>query len=161
MTETEKNNLIYEEYERISSYYVDLSEGQAAIIYPLIKSAAVMRMALEDLAEFFIKEGTVEAYQNGEHQKGLKQSAALQAYNSTVKNYAGVIKQLYGLLPREKRPTVSEVFTPRQKTPEEWNEEIRKDTERAARINAEIAAAAEKQRRDRETQKKEYDNGNI
>ena len=157
MTEIEKNNFIYDEYQRISSFFEDLTEGEAAVIYPLIKSAAFMRMVLEDLSERISKEGSVEEYQNGENQRGMKQSAALQAYNSTVKNYVGVIKQLFSLLPPEKRPEPSvSAFTPHVKTHEEWEAEMRETEERQAQLNAEFAAAAEKQKRDREEWAKKH-----
>ena len=37
----------------------------------------------------------------------MKQSAALQSYNALVKNYAAVIKTLFGLLPPMERPRLS------------------------------------------------------
>ena len=151
MTEIEKNNMISAEYSRIISYYEDLSEGQIAVIYPLVQNAAVMRTILEELREIIISTGVIEEYVNGEHQRGLKQSAAVQAFNSTIKNYASVIKQLFGLLPPEKRPAPSvSAFTPHVKTHEEWEAEMRETDERQAQLNAEFAAAVEKQKRDRE-----------
>ena len=38
-------------------------------------------------------------YKNGENQFGLKKSAALEAYNTIIKNYNSVIKQLLDILP--------------------------------------------------------------
>ena len=57
-----------------------------------------MRATLEDLQEEVNTYGTTEEYQNGPNQSGFKQSAALQAYNATVKNYNATIKTLAGIL---------------------------------------------------------------
>lgn len=113
--ETDKYSRIVAEYERLSSLFEELSEEEFAVLYPTIKQAAFMRITLEDLSELIISEGPVEAYQNGANQMGMKQSAALQSYNSTIKNYAATIKMLFDKLPR--KPTRYAV--PPMKTPEE------------------------------------------
>ncbi len=90
---------IEHELSRISIYFEELDENKKAMIEPLLQNAAFMRIALEDLQEEISKEGPVEQYKNGNQQYGMKQSAALQAFNSTIKNYAVVIKTLTGFLP--------------------------------------------------------------
>jgi cell fate (sporulation/competence/biofilm development) regulator YlbF (YheA/YmcA/DUF963 family) len=90
---------IEHELSRISIYFEELDENKKAMIEPLLQNAAFMRIALEDLQEEISKEGPVEQYKNGNQQYGMKQSAALQAFNSTIKNYAAVIKTLTGFLP--------------------------------------------------------------
>lgn len=87
------------ELSRIGYFFENLEENKMAIISPLLQNAAFMRITLEDLQRQIIDEGVTEAYQNGEHQKGMKQSAALQSYNSLVKNYANVVKTLSQYLP--------------------------------------------------------------
>ena len=104
MTELERNKRISEENERISFYFKNLDENKKAMVEPLIQNAAFMRVALDDLQEIIAEQGPVEAYQNGENQRGMKQSAALQAYNQLVKHYAAVEKSLYSLLPPPERP---------------------------------------------------------
>ena len=146
-TELEKEKRISEEFNRISIYFEKLDENERAVIVPLIQNAAFMRVTLEDLQEIIAEQGPVEAYQNGANQSGMKQSAALQSYNATVKNYAAVIKTLFGLLPPMERPAA---FKPCVKTEKEREAERRQMEERQKRINAEIAAAAEYQRRQRE-----------
>lgn len=114
---------------------------------PLIQNAAFMRVALDDLQEIIAEQGPVEQYQNGANQYGTKQSAALQSYNSLVKNYAAVIKNLFGLLPPMKRPAEIRHFKPREKTSAEIEADHKRDDERARQIQAEIDKAAELQRR--------------
>ena len=67
---------------------------------PLVEQAAFMRITLEDLQKQINEEGCVEEYQNGKNQQGFKTTAALQAYNSTVKNYAAVCERLDRILPQ-------------------------------------------------------------
>lgn len=58
-----------------------------------------MRITLTDLQAEINEGGCVEEYQNGRNQSGFKVTAALQAYNSTVKNYAAVCERLDRILP--------------------------------------------------------------
>ena len=152
--EIERNERIAAEFERLSCLFQKLPENKKSIVLPLIQNAAFMFVTLDDLQKIIAEQGPVEAYQNGENQYGMKQSAALQSYNSMIKNYAAVVKTLYGLLPETKKQSNPFAFTPREKTAEEREEERRQDEEKRARINAEIEAAAERQRREREKEKR-------
>lgn len=149
MTELERNTRIFKEFNRINVYFENLDENQKSIISPLIQNAAFMRVALDDLQEIINREGMVERYQNGENQYGMKQSAALQSYNALVKNYAAVIKNLFGLLPKMERPAIKPLMI-REKTQEEIAASILSDEERLEKINREIAEAAAMQQRQRE-----------
>ena len=156
MTELERNNQIKQEYDRISVYFKKLQEPEMAVISPLIQNAAFMRVALDDLQEIIADQGPVEQYKNGPNQYGMKQSAALQSYNSLIKNYAAVIKTLFGLLPPAERPKASAfVWEPKVKTAEEIEEDRRREEEHLQKINRKIEQAAEMQRRQREQQRKE------
>lgn len=149
MTELERNTRIFKEFNRINVYFENLDENQKSIISPLIQNAAFMRVALDDLQEIINREGMVERYQNGENQYGMKQSAALQSYNALVKNYAAVIKNLFGLLSKMERSAIKPLMI-REKTQEEIAASILSDEERLEKINREIAAAAAMQQRQRE-----------
>lgn len=65
----------------------------------LISSTAFMEVLLESLQTEIAENGCTEEYQNGETQKGVKKSAAFDAFNSTMKNYMVAIKQLCDLAP--------------------------------------------------------------
>lgn len=147
--ELERNNRIKAEFDRLRIYFEGLPENENAVLMPLIQNAAFMRITLEDLQELIQRDGVIDSYQNGENQHGLKQSAALQSYNQLIKNYAAVIKNLFSYLPLEKQKLVPN-WTPREKTEAERKDEARRDAEKQARINAEIEAAAERQRRERD-----------
>lgn len=120
---------------------------------PLLQNAAFMKVTLEDLQEVINANGVTEEYQNGANQKGVKQSAALQSYNSLIKNYGNVIKMLSNLLPpEEKKIALSSLhgWKPPEQTEEEIEEQMRREEERQRKINDEIAKAAEWQRQQRE-----------
>ena len=148
MPKISKEKRISEEINRISVFFEELDQNKKAIITPLLQNASFMKVTMEDLQEIINKEGAVEAYQNGANQHGMKQSAAVQSYNAIVKNYASVVKTLYSLLPPERKAAVQSYssWQPREKTAEEIAEARRRDAERIARINAEIDAAAARQR---------------
>lgn len=154
MGEISKEKRIKEELERIKKRFEKVDGNQKAIVSPLLQNAAFMKVTLEDLQEKINTEGVTEVYQNGANQKGIKQSATLQSYNSLIKNYASVIKSLSQLLPPEEKKTVYfDLGTVREKTPEDIEREEAEREERQRQINAEIARAAERQRQQREKEK--------
>ena len=102
-SEEEREKRIAEELKRISALFVGMPKNQRAVIVPIIQNAAFMRVTLEDLQQLILEEGVTDQYQNGANQHGRKQSAALQAYNALVKNYAAVTKTLTQMLPPEKK----------------------------------------------------------
>ena len=57
-----------------------------------------MYAELLDLKEIIKRTGAVEFYQNGATQKGIKKSAAVDSYNTILKNYITVHKQLAALI---------------------------------------------------------------
>lgn len=149
MTDLERNERISEELNRISIYFENLPENKKSLVAPLLQNASFMRVALDDLQQIIAEQGPVEAYKNGENQFGMKQSAALQSYNSLVKNYAAVIKSLFNLLPPMERPE--------WKQPEKTEEEIeaeaieREKLEARRKIEFEGAVAFQKWQREQET----------
>lgn len=62
-----------------------------------------MEVTLQDLQEQIKEDGCTETYQNGERQSGSKMSSAIQAYNSTIKNYSACMKLLALHLPKEEK----------------------------------------------------------
>ena len=98
-TAPSKETRISREKRSLSKLCKDLPDGKKAIAMPLVEQAAFMRVTLADLQDEINKSGCVEEYQNGRNQSGWKTTAALQAYNSTVKNYAAVCERLDRILP--------------------------------------------------------------
>ena len=53
------------------------------------------------LMERINEEGVTIRYQNGENQWGYKKSPDVETYNSFIKQYTTIIKQLTDLLPKD------------------------------------------------------------
>ena len=99
-SEPTKEQRVAAEARKLKKLAKGLSESKLAVVVPLIEQAAFMRITLDDLQKQINEEGCVEEYQNGKNQQGFKITAALQAYNSTVKNYAAVCERLDRILPQ-------------------------------------------------------------
>lgn len=99
MAEKTKEQRIKTEFNKLKKLCNGLPKNKLAVTLPLIEQAAFMRITLADLQKEISEAGCVEEYQNGRNQSGFKVTAALQAYNSTVKNYAAVCERLDRILP--------------------------------------------------------------
>lgn len=104
----DKEQRIQKEYNRLMDLFSKAPAGQLRLALPLIQNAAFMKVTLEDLQAAINAEGVTEVYQNGANQRGMKQSATLQGYNSLIKNYATVQKQLSQLLGETSAPLMPE-----------------------------------------------------
>ena len=92
---------VKEEYNRLNTIFKGITAGKKETVEGLIQNAAFMRIVLDDLQAEIKEKGYSDIYQNGANQKGTKTAAPLQAYNTTIKNYNAVIKQLVSLLPEK------------------------------------------------------------
>lgn len=104
----DKEQRVQQEYNRLMDLFSNAPAGQLRLALPLIQNAAFMKATLEDLQAAINAEGVTEEYQNGANQRGMKQSATLQGYNSLIKNYATVQKQLSQLLGETTAPLMPE-----------------------------------------------------
>lgn len=134
MKKLTKEEQITAEVERINALFERADANKMAIARPLIENAAFMRVTLAEMQEIINRDGVIDHYTNGQHQGGAKASAAVQGYNSLVKNYTAIIKTLMSLVPLEVRKTTMAQIQEQTK-PTETEEERRE------RINAEIARA--------------------
>lgn len=98
-----KEQKIKKEIARLKRVFKDLDKNKLQTVESLIKNAAFMAVSLEELQEIINAEGYVVEYQNGENQKGTKQSDAVKTHIAMTKNHAAIIKQLTDLVPPEKK----------------------------------------------------------
>lgn len=101
--ELTKEQKIKKEIARLKRVFKDLDKNKLQTVESLIKNAAFMAVSLEELQEIINAEGYVVEYQNGENQKGTKQSDAVKIHIAMTKNHAAIIKQLTDLVPPEKK----------------------------------------------------------
>lgn len=78
-----------------------IGENKLKIVEKLIESAAFMAVELTEMEKIISANGVTEEYTNGQYQKGIKKSATVEVYNTMMKNYTSVIKQLCDLLPED------------------------------------------------------------
>ena len=98
-----KDQRIKREIARLKRVFRDLDKNKLQTVESLINKAAFMAVSLEELQEIINAEGYTVEYQNGENQKGTKQSDAVKTHIAMTKNHASIIKQLTDLVPPEKK----------------------------------------------------------
>lgn len=99
----DKNRTVSKEINRLKKLFKDLDENKKKLAKNLIENAAFMSITLEDLKKDIIKYGVKETYVNGKDQFGFKESVESKTYNTMIKNYMNIIKQLNDMLPQEKK----------------------------------------------------------
>ena len=97
-----KEQLINEELQKLTKLFEDISEDKKKLVTGLINQAAFMKITLQELQELINENGSVEVFVNGS-QVMNREYPALKSYNTTIKNYTAVIKQLIELLPEEQQ----------------------------------------------------------
>lgn len=99
--ELTKDQRIETEKKRLSRLFTKIDTKTKKAVQSLIENAAFMAVTLADLQQTINEIGCVSKYQNGENQWGTKKSPEVEVYNSMIKNYSSVIKQLTDLIPKE------------------------------------------------------------
>jgi hypothetical protein len=95
----DKDKRIEREIKRIKAFLKDLPDDRVKTVDSLIRNAAFMTITLEDLQQSMVVNGVISEYQNGENQWGTKKSPEVEIYNSMIKNYMALMKQITDLLP--------------------------------------------------------------
>ena len=99
----DKNRTIKKEVVRLRKLFKEIEENKKKLAEKLIENAAFMSTTLEDLKKDIVKYGVKETYVNGKDQFGFKESVESKTYNTMIKNYMNIIKQLNDMLPQEKK----------------------------------------------------------
>lgn len=98
-TDKQRKNKIKKELQRLNDIFVDIETNKKKTVEKLIEDAAFMAVTLEETRQIIARDGVIEKYQNGENQKGIKKSSAVEVYDKMVNTYSRVIKQLCDLIP--------------------------------------------------------------
>lgn len=96
----EKEEKIKKEVKRLEKIFKNIKVEKKDTVKKLIQNAAFIGCTLEELQDSINKNGTVSEYQNGANQWGTKKSPEIEIYNTMIKNYSSIIKQLTDLLPK-------------------------------------------------------------
>lgn len=104
----EKNKKIKKEINKIKKVFKEMPKNKKEIVERLIENAAFMSITLDELKEDIKRYGVKETYVNGKDQFGFKESIESKTYNTMIKNYSNVIKQLIDFLPKEEQKNAGE-----------------------------------------------------
>ena len=97
--ELDKEKRIKKEKNKLKKIFANIQQDRKSIVEKLIENAAFMAAALEDLQRAINLNGCISEYQNGENQWGTKKAPEVEIYNTMIKNYTTVVKQLTELIP--------------------------------------------------------------
>ncbi len=106
----EKNKKIRKETQRLKKLFKDLPDNKHRMAEKLIENASFMSITLDELKEDIKKYGVKETYVNGKDQYGFKESIESKTYNTMIKNYMNIIKQLNDMLPEQKKINEDDEF---------------------------------------------------
>lgn len=87
------------ELRRLEKIFRDIRADKKETVRNLIENAAFMEIQLASLQKEIAEKGPVSEYKNGENQWGTKKSPEVEIYNTMIKNYMAVVRQLLELLP--------------------------------------------------------------
>lgn len=100
--ELTKEEKISREIRRIKRALSDLDKNKLAVVEPLIKTAAYCAVSLGELQDIIDRDGYTVEYQNGENQRGTKQSDEVKTLIAMQKNLTAAIKTLADIAPESK-----------------------------------------------------------
>ncbi len=96
-----KDERIKKEVRRLNGLFKGIEPKLKKTVQPIIEKASFMSVTLDDLQEHINANGITEEYQNGKEQWGVKKSPQVEVYNTMIKNYSSIMKQLTDLLPKK------------------------------------------------------------
>lgn len=97
-----KEERITKEERRLKRQYKELQPDKKAVTDGLIRRAAFMRIALEEMEKDLDEKGFYEYFSQSETQEPYERERPVaRQYQSMNKNYQSIIKQLSDLLPKE------------------------------------------------------------
>lgn len=101
--ELTKEERIKRELGKLRRAFRDLDKNKMNTAESLMKRAAFLTVSLEDLEEIINREGYDDEYQNGENQKGTKQSDAVKSHIAFTRNLTAITKTLTEMAPPERK----------------------------------------------------------
>lgn len=96
-----KEEIIKAEKRKLAGIYTRFDRKTKRSVDSLVDEAAFMAASLYELRKIIDEKGYTEEYQNGANQKGIKKCSEVEIYNTMIKNYSSVVKQLTDLLPKD------------------------------------------------------------
>lgn len=109
MEKLEKDKIRKKEKQKLNKLFSKIPKDKKSLAEGLISQAVFMIGTLAELQESIENDGAIELFEQGA-QKLLREHPAAKLYNTMIKNYSTVCKQLFDLLPSDepKPPEVTE-----------------------------------------------------
>lgn len=104
-----KDEIIRAEKRKLAGIYTRLDKKTKKSVDSLVDEAAFMAASLYELRRIIDDKGYTEEYQNGANQKGVKKCSEVEIYNTMIKNYSAVVKQLTDLIPKEQAKSAQDM----------------------------------------------------
>jgi uncharacterized protein YfbU (UPF0304 family) len=86
--------------KKLEATFKTMQGDRSSIGLSLVNEAYFICKTLFELKQIIEEEGAVEKFEQG-RQSFNREHPALKSYNTTLKNYQGIMKQLYEILPEE------------------------------------------------------------
>lgn len=103
-----KKKEVKKEINKLTKIFEKIDQNTYEIAKNLIDEAAFMSVTLKENRQYIEEHGVKELYMNGKGQFGYKESVESKNYNTMIKNYSSVIKQLIDFLPKEEKKNAGE-----------------------------------------------------
>lgn len=87
----------------LKSIFEKMDNGKSKLALSLLDKAEFMEDTLKKLQEKVKQDGVVTSMCQGNYDID-RENPALRSYNTTIKNYTSVIKQLNDMLPNDNKP---------------------------------------------------------
>lgn len=94
-----KKKIISTDIERIKKVFEEIDEERKILAFELIEELTFMKQTLNDCKTLVDEHGTIELFTQGAYSYN-RETPAMKTYNSTIKNYNIVMKQLLDMLPK-------------------------------------------------------------
>lgn len=99
----DKDKITKSEKRKLNQIVKLVPDNKKAIASNIADELAFMTATLAELKENVKENGTIEHFQQGK-QDFFRESPALKSYNTTIKQYSALYKQLCDLLPKDTQP---------------------------------------------------------
>lgn len=94
------NRRVKTEVKKLEQVLTDVPKDKAQLVSGLVRRAAYMRITLEDYEDDMTARGHTEMFSQSEKTEPYeRERPVVRLYNSMVKNYSAVMRQIFDLVP--------------------------------------------------------------
>ena len=101
-----KDERIEKEIKKLRNIYKDIDEDQFITVEELINRASYLLVLLQEYEKDIDENGYVELFSQSKNQEPYeRERPVVRLYNTTIKNYQSIIRQLSQLIPNDVKTT--------------------------------------------------------